>query len=459
MPVRHGRRPRTDFVIPVPPDMLPTSIPIRSAAVAAPSLNPPATAPVDRRWRLARLASAPHRVGFFAGAVMLALTAVWWAASLALRHAGVAVPWAVVPPVAHGLAMALGFMPLFMVGFLYTAGPRWLGQPPVEGEALVPAVAGYMAGALVAGVGFHVHALLAAAGLALAGTAWAVLLARYLRLLRTSPVPDRLHATGVAAACGLGLLAMAVAVIALAAGAVPWARAAVHLALWGFLAPTFAIVSHRMIPFFTAAALPSMDAWRPNALLGAMLLALGVAAAAEVAQVLGGPLPAWLHGAVGVMLLPAAALLGWLAVRWGLVQSLSIRLLAMLHGGFVWLAVALGLAAVSHLRVAFHGEAAGLGLAPLHALTMGYLGATLVAMITRVVAGHSGRPLAADNMAWALYWTLQAAALARVGVALAPALPPSLTLLAAHLWVAACAGWALRYGAWLGQPRVDGRPG
>lgn len=438
--------------------MPPTSIPIRAAAATAPSFAPKAP-PVDMRWRPARLASAPHRVGFFAGAVMLALTAVWWAASLALRHGGVAVPWAVVPPVAHGLAMALGFMPLFMVGFLYTAGPRWLGQPPVDGAALVPAVAAYMAGALMAGVGFHVHALLAAAGLALTGAAWAALLLRYVRLLVMSPVPDRLHATGVAVACGLGVLAMAIAVVALAAGSVPWARAAAQLALWGFLAPTFAIVSHRMIPFFTASALPSMDAWRPNALLGAMLAALGIAAAAEVAQVLAGPLPAWVHGIAGALLLPAAAGLAWLAVRWGLVQSLSIRLLAMLHGGFVWLAVALGLAAISHLRIAFLGDDAGLGLAPLHALTMGYLGATLVAMITRVAAGHSGRPLAADNMAWALYWTLQAAALARVGVALAPALPTSFTLLAAHLWVAACAGWALRYGAWLGQPRLDGRPG
>jgi len=39
----------------------------------------------------------------------------------------------------------------------------------------------------------------------------------------------------------------------------------------------------------------------------------------------------------------------------------------------------------------------GLGLAPMHALSMGYLGATLIAMITRVAAGHSGRPLAADD--------------------------------------------------------------
>ena len=30
---------------------------------------------------------------------------------------------------------------------------------------------------------------------------------------------------------------------------------------------------------------------------------------------------------------------------------------------------------------------------------------------------------------------------------------------AALAWAVACTGWALRYGNWLGRPRVDGRPG
>jgi uncharacterized protein involved in response to NO len=156
---------------------------------------------------------------------------------------------------------------------------------------------------------------------------------------------------------------------------------------------------------------------------------------------------------------PAALLVLWLALRWGLLHSLRQRLLAMLHGGFVWLGVALALAAVSHMVSAWGGDGAGFGLAPLHALTMGYLGATLVAMITRVAAGHSGRPLAADNLVWGLYLVLQAAAVLRVLAALWPALPMAPTLLAALAWAVACAGWAGRYGDWLGRPRADGRPG
>ena len=146
-------------------------------------------------------------------------------------------------------------------------------------------------------------------------------------------------------------------------------------------------------------------------------------------------------------------------MRWGLVQSLKIRLLAMLHGGFVWLGLALTLAAVSHGLQASGISQVGLGLAPTHALTMGYLGCTLIAMITRVAAGHSGRPLAADNVAWALYWGLQTATLLRLGAALWPAAEGPLVLLAVAAWAAATTGWAWRYGGWLGRPRIDGRPG
>jgi uncharacterized protein involved in response to NO len=149
----------------------------------------------------------------------------------------------------------------------------------------------------------------------------------------------------------------------------------------------------------------------------------------------------------------------WLALRWGLLHSLRLRLLAMLHGGFVWLGLALALSALSHARVLWGGDALSLGLAPVHALSMGYLGATLIAMITRVAAGHSGRPLAADNLAFGLYLLLQTAVLLRVTAALWPAAMVPLTLLAAGAWALSGLGWALRYGNWMGRPRADGRPG
>jgi uncharacterized protein involved in response to NO len=277
-------------------------------------------------------------------------------------------------------------------------------------------------------------------------------------MVRASRASDRLHARALAVVAAVGALAMGAAAWAVATGDIALARAATMAALWGFVAPTFAIVSHRMIPFFTASALPALEAWRPNGLLAAMLGGLAVTALAAVAQPYVA-LPGAARLALLAVLAAMAVLLLWLALRWGLVQSLRIRLLAMLHGGFVWLGVAFALSALSHARVLYAGDDASLGLAPLHALTMGYLGATLIAMITRVAAGHSGRPLVADALAWRLYLLVQAAALLRVAAALWPAGQGGLGLLAVGAWATACVGWALRYGSWMGRPRVDGRPG
>jgi uncharacterized protein involved in response to NO len=411
----------------------------------------------DARWRFGRLLTAPHRLGFFSAALMLALGALWWAAALAARHAGVVLPWAVPPPVAHGLFMAMGFMPLFIVGFFFTAGPKWLGLPEVAASTLAWPVALMLAGWLLALAGFHLHALAAGLGVALVAAGWTALVLRFGALLRRSRVPDRLHAAVVAGAGGVGVLALWGAAAGLALGEVGAVRVATQVTLWGCLAPTFVAVSHRMIPFFTASALPRLDAWRPNWLLAVMLAALAAGGAGAVAELLCWPLPAALRWVQVLVEGPAALLMLWLALRWGLLQSLKIRLLAMLHAGFAWLGVALALAAASHALQALGHP--GLGLAPTHALSMGYLGATLIAMITRVAAGHSGRPLAADGLAWGLYWALQVAALLRVGAALWPAADADLVLAAAAAWTVATTGWAWRYGGWLGRPRADGRPG
>jgi uncharacterized protein involved in response to NO len=414
---------------------------------------------MDTHWRLSRLLSAPHRLGFAAAALLLGTSAVWWAVVLATRAAGIALPWAVPPPAAHGLVMALGFMPLFITGFLFTAGPRWLGLPEVDAASLRMPVQTIVAGWALALPGFHAATLLAAIGVAAVALGWSALVLRFAGLVRISRSPDKLHASLVAVAGAVGAVALWLAAAALAADHATGVRAATQLALWGFLAPVFAIVSHRMLPFFTASALPLHDAWRPDALLWAMLAALVAELPFAIAELWRWPLPPavrWLQ--VGVEL-PAAALLLWLALRWGLLQGLKIRLLAMLHVGFLWLGITFALGAVSHALVAALGPAHSFDLAPQHALTMGYLGSTLLAMATRVASGHSGRPLVADNIVWSLFWTLQAAVLLRLAAALWPVAATPLLLAAVSGWVVAMAGWALRYGRWLGRPRADGRPG
>ena len=114
----------------------------------------------------------------------------------------------------------------------------------------------------------------AAVGVALVAVGWSALALRFLRLLRTSRAPDKLHARWSPWPAASAHWRCGAAAAALALGDTTALRGATQLALWGFLAPVFATVSHRMIPFFTASALPALDAWRPNALLWVMLAVL-----------------------------------------------------------------------------------------------------------------------------------------------------------------------------------------
>lgn len=434
-------------------------IQIKPVAPAPRPAKGPVVLPPDASiWRAQRLLWAPHRLGFFAAACVMAAAALWWAFELvwrvlpmpALHHASIAT-------FSHALVMSLGFLPLFFVGFLFTAGPKWLQMPDVPAPLLVKPVMACVVGWLGLLVGTYVSQPLAAASVALAALGWSVLSGRFALVVHRSLVADRLHATLIAVSCGLGAVLMWVAALSLLFDQLEWVRLCAYLGLSWFVVPVYTAVAHRMIPFFTAAAVPVLDSWRPYWLLWSLMVLTWWHGAWVVLDTLGWAQsnPA-LWGRAAVSAVAGAGVLA-LAVRWGLVQSLKIRLLAMLHVGFVWLGVAYGLdAASAGLQAVGH---VGLGLAPLHALSMGFLGSILLAMATRVSCGHSGRTLTADDLAWALYGVLQLAALARMAAAVWPQYGAGILVVAASLWLVATGGWALRYGRWYGLPRVDGKAG
>jgi uncharacterized protein involved in response to NO len=419
-------------------------------------------------WQWRRLLAAPHRVAFWGGGVVLAASALWWAAMLVARAAGVLMPWAVSPGTAHALLMAFGFLPLFMAGFMFSAGPRWLGLEAVPGRLLALPVAVMLGGWAVALAGFHLSAPLAGLGVAAAAVGFALVTGLFGLMVLASRAQDRDHAKLVLLGCGIAVVAQWAAAVLLVLGLEAGARAAVHLALWGGLGLVSVALAHRMIPTFTPGAQPMQSAWRPRALLGVlawlMLLQAPFAAAEALA---GGTLPVAPAALRAAIELPGGALLLWLSLRWGLRPCLSVRLslprpmrlLAMLHLGFFWLGVALTLGGVSHALMSLSGGTESLALAPLYAFTMGCLGSLLLALATGVARGQSGRAVLADNWVWMMFWALQVAVAARVAAALWPAAGVPLTLLAAQFWLAAAGAWALRHGPWFGRPRPDGGAG
>lgn len=417
---------------------------------------------VDRRWRAGHLLLAPHRLGFFLAMSVLVLAGGWWAlVQLDRVSSSLSLPYALSPSLVHGTVMTFGFVPLFFSGFLFTAGPKWLGVTGPEPRQLLAPLLMQAAGWGAWLAGAHLNGLMALVGLAVvwAGLVWVSVL--FWAMIRRSQAEDQVHARTVGVACAVGCLSLFGVGLSLLLGAPDVSRAFLLTGLWGFIVVVYLSVAHRMIPFFTSGALPFINAWRPFWVLWLMLAVAGFEVAAVWVE-FGGPLAgravtAW-AAVRGVFELLAGGVLLWLAVVWGLVQSFKNRLLAMLHVGFLWLGVSLVLGSVSQGLSLWQGGPV-LALGSLHALTMGCLASLMLAMVTRVSCGHSGRALVADKIAWSLFWLLQVATLLRIAGAAQSAQAGWLLVLAALLWAGVMGLWGIRLGVWYGRLRADGRPG
>jgi uncharacterized protein involved in response to NO len=153
-------------------------------------------------------------------------------------------------------------------------------------------------------------------------------------------------------------------------------------------------------------------------------------------------------------------LTAWCALRWTSLHARGNPLLWTLYAGFAWLPFALLLQTLRDGAFALTGAWA-LGRAPIHALGMGFFGGMLVAMVTRVTMGHSGRPLRMDRITLACFVALQLGAASRVlsEVVTAPAAVQWFLLGSVALWLGAVAVWVGRVGGIYLAPRIDGKPG
>lgn len=134
---------------------------------------------------------------------------------------------------------------------------------------------------------------------------------------------------------------------------------------------------------------------------------------------------------------------------------------AVLHIGFLWLGIA-ALLYVIQSASQFITGIPWLGLAPLHALTIGYFSTIVLGMATRVTLGHSGRALVADRITWWLFMGFQAAVVLRVAGDIWTGWPMAIWhphLLAGLVWLVCFGSWFANYAPIYWRPRVDGKPG
>lgn len=396
---------------------------------------------------LAALLGAPHRAMFFAGTVFLLVVAVLWVLALGARLAGAGLLPAAMPAGwLHGAAMTFAVFPFFIFGFAMTAMPRWQAVPEVA-PALYRATFALMVSGWFAVLGAAWMPGLAWPGLVLVAAGWA---AGAVRLTRVAlhPNPGRSNLIFVVAGLWAGFAGIGLLIAAVLAGQVVALGAALEIGVWWFLVPVFVSVSHRVIPFFTSTEVSGYAVRRPAWALHGILAASAAHGALRLAQA--GEWT-WVADSVGAA---AALYLSWC---WDLRRGLRAGLAAMHHVAFAWLGISCVLFSLQGL-LALAGMHT-LGLAPLHALTIGFFGTMVLGMATRVTLGHSGRPVIADGLTRKLMWGLQAVAVARIAAELAPAsTAPVLTFLAACGWLIVFAAWSVRFAPLYWQARPDGRP-
>lgn len=358
-------------------------------------------------------------------------TAVWLGAWPAPGWGGMPAWW-------HGHEMLFGVVVAAIAGFLTTAAPVWSGRWAPAGVLVMALLALWAAGR----VAMLASGRLPAPLVAVLDVAFLPAVGIVLAVTLRGRAQRRNH--GIVAV----VFALAVANAASHAETLGLAgpgttQRALHVAVLG-VAVLVAVIGGRITPAFTTNALRRRGEeasvvdgiWRRRVAL------TGVVAVAVLAVLAPGTrVERAVSVAAGIAV--AVRMSGWQTRR-----TLSDPLVWSLHAAMAWLAAGLVLRGLQPV-----------GSAGLHALTAGAMGTMILAVMTRVGLGHTGRPLVLPPGAVWLYLLAHAAAAARVLAALRPETGVVLLIVAATAWSLAFGGFVVLYAPILTRARPDGKEG
>ena len=339
----------------------------------------------------------------------------------------------------HAHEMVFGFAAAVLAGFLLTAARAWTGLATPAGWRLAALALLWVAGRVLVATGPAAPAIavdcLFLPCVALA-VALPVLKARNYRNLPVAAVPALLGAANLLFHLDhVGLIALA------------RANGGALLAM-NLFALLIALMAGRVIPAFTANAVPTAKPRRNPYVEGVAFGALAVLLVA-------GPLEPWLPGGPWLAGVAAAgALAHVIRLRlWDPAATLREPLLWVLPLSYAWLPAAL------ILRALWLADAGVPEAAAFHALGAGAMGGLMLGMMTRSALGHTGRPLKARAVETTAYALVHLGAALRVfGPLAGAAAEPHAFAGSAVLWSGAFALFFAAYWLILTRPRVDAAP-
>jgi uncharacterized protein involved in response to NO len=329
----------------------------------------------------------------------------------------------------HTHEMVFGFAVAIIIGFLFTAARNWTGLALPDGVPLAILVLLWFAGRV--GVFFFYSTPAAIIDSLLLPIVAGVLAFKFIRARSFASIP----LVGV-------LSALAIANIAFHAAVLRWIGLAPLGAIeFGLMMVVLIemIIGGRIVPAFTASAIPGVRQRRSARLNRAAIV---LAAAAFVSDASRAPL--WLIASLSIV---AGTLAVVQAIGWNPLASRSKSILWILHAAYAFIPIGLFLLGMSWMNVLPRSAA-------IHALGVGSMGGLIIGMITRTALGHSGRPVRAGCAETICYTLVLLAAALRVSASLVP--PASMTLMlgAGSAWSAAFLLYAITYAPILCRARA-----
>lgn len=342
----------------------------------------------------------------------------------------------------HGHEMLFGFAGAAIAGFMLTAVPSWTGQRGFAGWPLVLLTVIWLAGRVSFATAGQIPPAALLVGELLFMPALALMIAPALLRARNRNTPLLLVLLGF-------WILDAIFLFAVLRGDMPSAANALRSGI-DLILVLITVIGGRIVPSFTSNALKQRGIIAPMRTSKTVdRLTIGSMVAVLLAGLIS-PHPAVIAVIAGIAcLVQLVRFSGW--QFW---HSLNEPIVLILHVGYLWLPVALGLKAL-HL-----GFGAAFAAHWVHAAGAGAAGTMILAVMTRAALGHTGRPLAAGKPIALAYILVTLAVLVRtLGPTLLPMSYSAVVSLAAYLWAVAFMTFVLVYAPILARPRVDGRPG
>ncbi|MGB0495030.1 MAG: NnrS family protein, partial [Kangiellaceae bacterium] len=342
----------------------------------------------------------------------------------------------------HGHEMLFGFGVAIVVGFLLTAVKTWTGVTGLSGLPLAGLTTIWLLGRVFIALGAGIHQWIIAIidisflVFSAAAMAYPVFKVKQWRNLMFIPILLLLASLN-----GLSHWAVHSDDYLLASKTL-------HATIMVFVL-LISILGGRVIPFFTANATTTQRL--PNILLLDVLAILSILILVALAL-----LGFQQSDKVILLIVSGVACVSntWRFLRWGIQYTLKTPLLWSLHLSFIFIPfgfiflVLFSLGVIGNISIV------------LHSFTLGAIGGMILAMISRVSLGHTGRPLKEPKiMKFAFAFILTAALTRTLVPVFFPAVLNQSILVSGILWIASFGLYLYFYAPMLVTTRKDGRAG